>query len=232
MPEVQSDPADRVLYVNGEPHLDNGNHDIGSDAQSALARSKVCVDNRAATCPVIMILPTELHVKNTFLTCTEARPASLEGFYEERLVRSCPASNVNVSPSSGSRMGPSSEVSIRTADGDDEALLSAMAAVRFQCSRQPEVVSDFCDVLAAPEIGSQECPSAGSKGHGAGVCKPCAFAMKGCSTGKDCKFCHLCENGEKKRRKKEKKQVVREATRWRKSVAESWRHLHMSARSF
>jgi hypothetical protein len=49
-------------------------------------------------------------------------------------------------------------------------------------------------------------PSVGSAGHRVGRCKPCAFAgTKGCSSGSDCRFCHLCEVGEKKRRQKEKR---------------------------
>merc|ERR1712008_10615 len=49
-------------------------------------------------------------------------------------------------------------------------------------------------------------PSMGSAGHHLGRCKPCAFVgTKGCSSGTDCRFCHLCEVGEKKRRQKEKK---------------------------
>jgi len=217
------------------------------DEVSAEALSTDCIHNFFTSVvhvepfvPVIMTLPSELHVKNTFITCIDSRPPSLEDFNEEHLVRSCPAScwASCMSPLSGLRMGLSRGLSMDTADGDEQALLSAMAAVRFQCSRQPEVVSDFCDVPVAPEIGSQECPTAGSKGHGAGVCKPCAFVMKGCSSGKDCPFCHLCETGEKKRRRKEKKQVARKekeqvaseaelvfaANRWLKSAAASRRY--------
>eukprot|EP00437_Effrenium_voratum_P031618 CAMPEP_0181407818 /NCGR_PEP_ID=MMETSP1110-20121109/5975_1 /TAXON_ID=174948 /ORGANISM="Symbiodinium sp., Strain CCMP421" /LENGTH=242 /DNA_ID=CAMNT_0023530257 /DNA_START=82 /DNA_END=807 /DNA_ORIENTATION=- len=47
------------------------------------------------------------------------------------------------------------------------------------------------------------CVSLGSAGHGLGTCKPCAFFhTKGCSSGKNCTFCHLCPPGEKKRRAK------------------------------
>jgi len=44
----------------------------------------------------------------------------------------------------------------------------------------------------------------GSVGHGQGLCKPCAFFRKrGCILGARCSFCHLCEGGERKRRKKQ-----------------------------
>lgn len=48
-----------------------------------------------------------------------------------------------------------------------------------------------------------ELPSLGSAAHRDGDCKPCAFLhKKGCENGRMCKFCHLCEPGEKKRRAK------------------------------
>jgi hypothetical protein len=49
-------------------------------------------------------------------------------------------------------------------------------------------------------------PSLGSVGHAAGECRPCAFVTtKGCKSGKECEFCHLCAPGEKKRRQKVKR---------------------------
>eukprot|EP00408_Alexandrium_pacificum_P048889 CAMPEP_0171261666 /NCGR_PEP_ID=MMETSP0790-20130122/56122_1 /TAXON_ID=2925 /ORGANISM="Alexandrium catenella, Strain OF101" /LENGTH=148 /DNA_ID=CAMNT_0011730101 /DNA_START=92 /DNA_END=538 /DNA_ORIENTATION=- len=54
-------------------------------------------------------------------------------------------------------------------------------------------------------LGSPEFPTMGSESHHLRLCKPCAFVdTKGCNAGMHCKFCHLCEPGEKKRRKKEK----------------------------
>lgn len=61
------------------------------------------------------------------------------------------------------------------------------------------------------ERGDSRLPSAGSALHDAGRCKPCAFVhSRGCGSGVDCEFCHLCEPGEKKRRKKERQAVKRE----------------------
>jgi hypothetical protein len=55
-------------------------------------------------------------------------------------------------------------------------------------------------------------PSVGSAGHAKGRCKPCAFFhVKGCENGAVCRFCHLCEAGEKKRRGKEKLAMRRKA---------------------
>lgn len=59
---------------------------------------------------------------------------------------------------------------------------------------------------ATSDIQKGTLPSIGSAGHRLGRCKPCAFiGTKGCNSGTDCRFCHLCEAGEKKRRQKEKR---------------------------
>ena len=56
-------------------------------------------------------------------------------------------------------------------------------------------------------LGSPMLPSIGSGGHATGECKPCVFFhKKGCATGRTCLFCHLCQPGEKQRRKQEKSQ--------------------------
>lgn len=55
-------------------------------------------------------------------------------------------------------------------------------------------------------LGTEVLPSLGSVEHQSGDCKPCAFLhSKGCVSGVNCEFCHLCEPGEKKRRQKEKR---------------------------
>lgn len=53
--------------------------------------------------------------------------------------------------------------------------------------------------------------SRGSEGHGSGNCKPCAWYhhTDGCRHSVDCEFCHLCPNGEIKKRKKEKQKLIR-----------------------
>lgn len=66
---------------------------------------------------------------------------------------------------------------------------------------------------AAPALdllGSAALPTVGSSEHAAGRCKPCAFVFKdGCASGVNCKFCHLCAPGEKKRRKKVRRELRR-----------------------
>jgi hypothetical protein len=46
----------------------------------------------------------------------------------------------------------------------------------------------------------------GSEGHAIGQCVPCAYfwhKKDGCRLGENCKFCHLCNKGEVKKRKRE-----------------------------
>lgn len=54
--------------------------------------------------------------------------------------------------------------------------------------------------------------SVGSAMHGTGSCKPCAwfFKLGGCQYGLECRHCHLCPEGELRKRKKEKKGLIRE----------------------
>lgn len=59
-------------------------------------------------------------------------------------------------------------------------------------------------------LGSPDMPTLGSAEHHLGKCKPCAFVFKdGCLNGTSCKFCHLCAPGEKKRRKKARREIRR-----------------------
>eukprot|EP00435_Cladocopium_sp_Y103_P023952 s2517_g5.t2 len=63
----------------------------------------------------------------------------------------------------------------------------------------------LAQVLKEPEVGTPEVPTMGSRNHRLGNCRPCAFFhTKGCSSGMDCEFCHLCDAGEKKRRAKQR----------------------------
>jgi len=56
--------------------------------------------------------------------------------------------------------------------------------------------------------------SLGSKDHGAGTCKPCAFLYtKGCDNGIACQFCHACAPEEIKRRRKQRLEQRRTARR-------------------
>jgi hypothetical protein len=87
--------------------------------------------------------------------------------------------------------------------------------------REPVHVLRLEEMLAEPQLGSELLPTVGSQGHRFGRCKPCAFAFtKGCEDGVNCQFCHLCEAGEKKRRRKEKLLYRRDMARTRREARE------------
>lgn len=68
----------------------------------------------------------------------------------------------------------------------------------------------IAESLPETRLGTPEVPTVGSLGHYLGTCKPCAFLFtKGCGSGVDCTFCHLCPPGEKKRRQKIKHASVK-----------------------
>lgn len=59
-------------------------------------------------------------------------------------------------------------------------------------------------------VTSAPLPSIGSAGHEQRKCKPCAFINmdRGCQSGADCTFCHLCPPGEKKVRSKDRRKAA------------------------
>lgn len=71
--------------------------------------------------------------------------------------------------------------------------------------------------LGEPLSGTETGPisSPGSVLHGTGNCNPCAWFWKarGCAVGRDCDYCHLCPEGELKRRKKLKIQEIKSGAR-------------------
>lgn len=83
----------------------------------------------------------------------------------------------------------------------------------------PDLVTERKDAISVNNGGassSQAQPttllSIGSADHGNGNCRPCAWNLKRgapCRMGLDCEFCHLCDNGELKRRQKMKKDMYK-----------------------
>eukprot|EP00929_Paragymnodinium_shiwhaense_P111608 TRINITY_DN7992_c0_g1_i1.p1 TRINITY_DN7992_c0_g1~~TRINITY_DN7992_c0_g1_i1.p1 ORF type:complete len:841 (-),score=187.90 TRINITY_DN7992_c0_g1_i1:297-2819(-) len=108
-------------------------------------------------------------------------------------------------------------------DGPCQVQLSSCVVPQTSCdamsnSQQSTAMSDPAgdhEAAVSSNISYGEIPSMGSAGHADGTCKPCAFLYtKGCENAADCEFCHLCEPGEKKRRRKAKMEVRRTAWRW------------------
>eukprot|EP00929_Paragymnodinium_shiwhaense_P104072 TRINITY_DN6805_c0_g1_i2.p1 TRINITY_DN6805_c0_g1~~TRINITY_DN6805_c0_g1_i2.p1 ORF type:complete len:308 (-),score=43.46 TRINITY_DN6805_c0_g1_i2:303-1226(-) len=71
-------------------------------------------------------------------------------------------------------------------------------------------------------VGTEACPTMGSAAHTLQMCKPCAFLSKGCASGVECKFCHLCPADEKKKRKKAKQAIKRQMETFQKSFSDTF----------
>jgi len=74
----------------------------------------------------------------------------------------------------------------------------------------PHIVASGPKALAVTSSEERDL-SIGSKEHGSGTCRPCAWFWKpqGCMNGADCRHCHLCPPGEIKRRRKVKFSTMR-----------------------
>merc|ERR1712146_447094 len=63
-----------------------------------------------------------------------------------------------------------------------------------------------------PEM-SAAVSTSGSQDHALGKCTPCAYfwyKKDGCRKGEECEFCHLCQKGEIKKRKKHRVQQLKD----------------------
>jgi len=175
-------------------------------------------------------------VKNTFIdnpAWESLRNPSLEGFFQERQLKSCPVSRMQ--SLDDSQEGLTTGAQERTWDLECQGLksLSLEECLRdIEAKYQDlEVYDDIStkantdedtapptpQILSDSEDETKPCAisltsglglwSVGSAEHSSGMCKPCAFLWKdasGCQNGTNCKFCHMCTPGEVKRRKKQK----------------------------
>mmetsp|Transcript_23600 Transcript_23600/g.73519 ORF Transcript_23600/g.73519 Transcript_23600/m.73519 type:complete len:273 (+) Transcript_23600:46-864(+) len=99
---------------------------------------------------------------------------------------------------------PVADVEVKSECSTVDTAEGAAAPTPAQNQELPAFLKGFTGQLGMPGV-----PSMGSAGHHLGLCKPCAFVFKGgCTNGVNCTFCHLCEFGEKKRRKKEQRRVT------------------------
>mmetsp|Transcript_27425 Transcript_27425/g.44000 ORF Transcript_27425/g.44000 Transcript_27425/m.44000 type:complete len:242 (-) Transcript_27425:217-942(-) len=101
-----------------------------------------------------------------------------------------------------------SKISASPGGGEDEKTVRS----DLECVKEEEVKSF---ALPTPTITLEElpedCPSIGSYNH-PDKCTPCAWFWKlpdSCNHAKKCTYCHLCPEGELKKRKKQKVAVMR-----------------------
>eukprot|EP00929_Paragymnodinium_shiwhaense_P029346 TRINITY_DN16831_c0_g1_i1.p1 TRINITY_DN16831_c0_g1~~TRINITY_DN16831_c0_g1_i1.p1 ORF type:complete len:275 (+),score=53.33 TRINITY_DN16831_c0_g1_i1:75-899(+) len=132
--------------------------------------------------------PEELMVRNTFLELVELEDPEAVPRSQRRRTRSAepPRSSRQQQQTSISNVGVGA-VGNNVAYGKQQGAANASSA-------EPEVL-----------------PSHGSRYHSLGMCRPCGFFWKraGCGNGQDCKFCHMCDPLEKRRRHKAKKTMLK-----------------------
>merc|ERR1712224_833416 len=97
-------------------------------------------------------------------------------------------------------------------ESDNSSLFVMPAMQRAPVLARPAAVTLRLAEALEPVSGFAAIPTIGSAGHALRKCKPCAFVWKesGCQSGTSCKFCHLCDPSEKKRRRKAKLQLRRD----------------------
>jgi hypothetical protein len=181
--------------------------------------------------------PVPVVVRNTFIDAKVGRPESLDEFFKERRIHSCPAPPPCDDDSESVPSSPEPSFLHDAFSAGAQAFMDKMiASTGFWTQRQgspimpamepasanlaPRVLV-LSEVLpgSASHLGSQELSTLGSAGHFSGHCKPCAFFYtKGCESGTQCLFCHLCPPDEKRRRQKDKHAAFREMRRQRRQV--------------
>lgn len=168
--------------------------------------------------------PVPLIVRNTFIEPQITRPVSLDEFFEERKIVSCPVSprsklddaslDVNLPMASflglraeGTKIAASVVASFSPIPSEtastDVTLACVEEAIAVDASLRGTCALQLTDSL------SNDLPSRGSVGHSHGRCKPCAFFHKqSCQSGAECSFCHLCGPDAKKMKQKRKQAFV------------------------
>jgi len=135
----------------------------------------------------------DVPIKNTFIDYQPAAPSSMVASMAKQLPISCPP---------------------------DAFMSSVTKQRREEAKVENKVMAAMYRPKATPGL-----PSKGSAGHAAGDCKPCAWfhgpdGPNSCRHADDCEFCHLCPNGEIKRRKKVKQERIKENKKMEREAME------------
>lgn len=190
-------------------------------------------------------------IQNTFISCPIDKSASVEGFLKERNVRSAPSSRahtpcddaykqvINVTAANMEMVRPPMNATTQLCQrvkgfkgrNVQNIRLNTCATANSSKGTSSSETSSRADNDAQLEFPSRELLNVGSRGHHLRKCKPCAFlySVEGCNNGANCEFCHLCDSGEVKRRRQERKQ--RQRNHERKHRHGACQRLHQSWRA-
>jgi len=135
-----------------------------------------------------------------------------------------PMSPVSFNMGCESDVSPSPTTSFTSVDGDFQPDQLEPDSLNAYAGRQMFLEAFNPSTLdeGAPEALP---PSEGSAFHGTSRCSPCGWFWKpqGCHHGQRCRYCHLCNEGEIKRRKKARSEGLRRAHRTRTVGGQSLR---------
>jgi hypothetical protein len=240
--EISSCPASRMPSIDEEDILPSSNTDNSLDISSSLDISTIAKE----------IDPPpglEYTVKNTFIdhpSWESLRNPSLEGFFQERQLKSCPVSRAqtlddtqdcgthefsiadiptlsNISLEECLR-----DIETKHQDPENSDEISTKANTEEDTAPPtPQILSDSEEDTRPRAISltnSLGLWSVGSAQHNLGTCKPCAWLWKnenGCENGANCNFCHMCPPGEVKRRKKDKLAMRKMVKQFQKPQAQA-----------
>eukprot|EP00929_Paragymnodinium_shiwhaense_P055389 TRINITY_DN27748_c0_g1_i1.p1 TRINITY_DN27748_c0_g1~~TRINITY_DN27748_c0_g1_i1.p1 ORF type:complete len:237 (+),score=18.75 TRINITY_DN27748_c0_g1_i1:72-782(+) len=85
--------------------------------------------------------------------------------------------------------------------------LTVQISLPSPADQGPLAPGQIVAAVSIPVAASNELPSTGSALHQSGRCVPCGFfwTPRSCDNGSRCRFCHLCDAGEKRRRRTRRK---------------------------
>mmetsp|Transcript_123924 Transcript_123924/g.246700 ORF Transcript_123924/g.246700 Transcript_123924/m.246700 type:complete len:304 (+) Transcript_123924:130-1041(+) len=173
----------------------------------------VCSDSSQSPPPSQLQSPTTFVIRNTFIEFLDPEENETQGQTGPmaRLVKTCP-------PTPKGSCDPIDSINTLTAAAERLAHVSPVTLQAQPAKQEVDFLGSYApdgnntDLLRVIRLADslEELPSQGSALHSAGRCKPCAFVhTKGCNTGKACQFCHLCDQGSSKRRKKALREYLR-----------------------
>jgi hypothetical protein len=97
-----------------------------------------------------------------------------------------------------------SGLDVASSDSDEDSTMCTLSSVRGSDAAASDD-SDDCDMLSNVGGAAKDLPSLGSSLHASGECRRCNFFARGrCGNGKDCTFCHLPHEGQKKSRQEKR----------------------------
>jgi len=156
-------------------------------------------------------------VEKTFISCPIGKPLLMERFLTERCVRSAPPTRPQTPRPGGDEQAVGCPAAAAGTCRPEESTGSRRRThvKPLTLGEAPTARSGAVRSSGALDPASLRAQSMGSLGHSLRKCKPCAFlySAEGCNNGALCEFCHLCDVGELKRRRQERKQRQRHHVR-------------------